>query len=128
MVEVLLVLFIGNDNKEANRSANLKLRGHSWSNAYGPAQSRKKKKKKKEREGDKERKKNGKEKNMYGALESGGSWRSLKKKRVAHLDQVCHRQKGLRGLPHLDNAVEGILPNNHFTTVKKRHKQAFFLR
>jgi hypothetical protein len=106
MVEVLLVLFIGNDNKEANRSANLKLRGHSWSNAYGPAQSRKKKKKKKEREGDKERKKNGKEKNMYGALESGGSWRSLKKKggpsgssvssakrspRVATLGQCCRR-------------------------------------
>jgi hypothetical protein len=39
-----------------------------------------KEKEKKEREGDKERKKNGKEKNMYGALESGGSWRSLKKK------------------------------------------------
>lgn len=57
MVEVLLVLFIGNDNTEANRSANLKLRGHSSSNAYGPAQSRKKKKKKKRgRETKKERK------------------------------------------------------------------------
>jgi hypothetical protein len=87
------------------------------------------KRKRKKREGGRQRKKEKWKGKKH--VRSTGVWRFMEvieKKRVAHLDQVCHRQKGLRGLPHLDNAVEGILPNNHFTTVKKRHKQAFFFK